>query len=180
MPPKSKISQLPEEIQTLIQTLLRGGESIQTITNKLNELDFDVSRSSVGRYTQNLTEVMSRYKEIAEFAKAMGSNIEDSSHSEISKMNGQLLQAGMFKILMSKDDQVVLDAKEAMQIASALEKLSKSQKLDTDRELIIREEAAKDALKQAAEIMEKTATEAGVSQEKIDSLKEDFLGIKVG
>ncbi|MAI62428.1 MAG: hypothetical protein CBB87_08130 [Micavibrio sp. TMED27] len=180
MPPRSKISTFPDEIKELIQELLRNGKSINSITEKLRELDYDVSKSSVGRYTKKLSEVIGRYKEIHQFAAAMGSRLEDQSSGEIARMNAQLLQGSLFKIMMGDgENEVTLDAKEAMQLASSLEKLSKAQKLDADRELKIREEVRKEALKEATEIVETTVKEKGLSADMVKELKEKFLGVKL-
>lgn len=178
MPPKSKISAFPDEIKELIQKLLKNGQSIDLITEKLNELDYDVSRSAVGRYTKNLSDVIARYKEIHHFAQAMGASLEDQSTGKIARMNAQLLQGSLFKIMMGDGEgEVTLDAKEAMQLASSLEKLSKAQKLDADREFKIREEAEKTARTQAAESAATIAKKEGFSADTVNKIKAEILGV---
>lgn len=179
MPPKSKISKFPDEIKGLVKKLLKDGASIEKITNKLNELDYDVSRSSVGRYTKNLNEVIERYQEIHHFAEALGSSAEDKSHGEIARMNSQLLQGSLFKVMMgdgTKD--VTLDAMEVMRLATALEKLSKAAKLDTDRELQIREEVERQTKLEAFKAVDKVAKSQGITKETVSKIKAEILGAR--
>lgn len=180
MPPKSKISKFPDEIKSLIKKLLKNGASIEKITKKLNELDFDVSKSSVGRYTKNLTEVIQRYQEIHHFAEAMGSKLEDKSHGEIARMNAQLLQGSLFKIMMGDGEkEVTLDPKEAMQLATSIEKLSKASKLDADRELQIRAEVEKQTKLEASKAVEKVAKKEGFSVDTVNRIKSEILGVEI-
>lgn len=179
MPPKSKIEQLPAEIQDLVNQLIRNGKSIDTITAKLKELDVEVSRSSVGRYAKSFNEVMDRYKEIEHFAGIFGSSFEDKSHGEIARANSLLVQGSLFKLMTGDGEkEITLDPKEAMQLARTLESLAKASKLDTDREMKIRADAEKRAKEEAAKAVDKVAKIQGLSKDTVSAIKSQILGVQ--
>jgi len=85
------------------------------------------------------------------------------------------------KLMIGQDDEegVVLDPKDAMFVATALEKLSKASKQDLDTQLIAaREEERTATMEKASKIVESTAKEKGLSAEMVAELKKKFLGVR--
>ena len=180
MPRPSSITRLPTQVREKISVLRDQGRTIDEILAHLEQLDVDVSRSALGRHLKKQAQVAEQIRRSRQLAEAVGCQFGDEETSKVARTNIELLHSLMMKFMIGNDDEtaeVVLDAKEAMFAATALEKLSKASKLDVDRELKIREEARKEAMKQASEIVEKTGREKGLSPEMVDKLKREFLGI---
>lgn len=137
---KSSIDRLPKEVRELIGELRQHGRTIDEILAKLRELDVDVSRSALGRHIQqNVDALHERLHESRAVAEAVMGRIEDSSAGQVARINIELMHASLLK-LMSSDESAALDGKEAMFLATALQKLASASKVDLDRELKLRAE----------------------------------------
>lgn len=177
----SSIDRLPPNIRELIAELRQQGRTIDEIRAKLEELDIRVSRSALGRHTQEVDRLYERLRESRVVAETVMSRIEDSTAGQVARINIELMHAALLK-LMSGD--VALDGKEAMFLATALQKLASASKVDLDRELRLREEVARQAKAEAARQLDDAtaaaapAGEKGLSPERIAQLRRDFLGVR--
>ena len=179
MPRQSSIKQLSDPIIKKIHTLKDQGRSLDEIMACLDKLDVEVSRSALGRYTLQRDKVMENIRKSREMAKAIAQEFGDESDDTITRTNIEMLHGLIMKGLAGNgEEDVILDAKEAMFMATALEKVTKASKLNADRVIKIREESAKAAIKEASKIVETTAKEKGLSKEMANELKKKFLGIK--
>lgn len=181
----STIDRLPKEIRQRISSLRGQGRTIDEIKAKLDELDLDISRSALGRHLKKQAQVAEQIMRSRQLAEAVSRQFGDAETSQVARTNIELLHSLMMKFMIGGEDEdaeIVLDAKEAMFAATALEKLSKASKLDVERELKIREEAEKEAMKKAASIVETAAKdkEKGLSTEMVNELKAKFLGVPNG
>lgn len=175
---KSTIKRLPVEIVNKIHSLTDAGLTLDEIMGALDKIDVDVSRSSLHRYLKNRDRVLERVRQSREMAKAIAQEFGTETDDTVARTNIEMLHAIIMKGLSGDGEtDVVLDAKEAMFMATALEKVSKASKLTTDRILQIRDEAKKEAMKQASEIVDKAAQGKGLSPEMVNELKTKFLGI---
>lgn len=178
----STIDRLPKKIREKITFLRDKGRTIDEILENLEQLDVDVSRSALGRHLKKQKQVAEQIRRSRQLAEAVGRQFGDSETSQVARTNIELLHSLLMKVMIGGEEEteqdVVLSPKEAMFAASAIEKLSKASKLDVDRELKIREEAEKQALKKAADIVDKTGKEKGLSAEMVNELKAKFLGVK--
>lgn len=179
MPKRSSVSRLPDEIRQKISHLRDQGRTLDEIMNALEALDVDVSRSSLGRYVKKQAQVADQIRRSRELSEAIGRQFGDDKTSRVARTNIELLHTLMMKLMIGGEDEteVVLDAKDAMFAATALEKLSKASKLDVEERLKVKEEARKEAMTAAAEIVDKTGKEKGLSAETIQELKSKFLGV---
>lgn len=178
----STISKLPKAIREKITSLRDQGRTIDEIMVVLDELDVDVSRSSVGRHLKKQKQVAEQIRRSRQLAEAIGREFGDSETSEVARTNIELLHSLSMKLMIGGEDEqeVRLDPKDAMFMATTLEKLSKASKLTVEQQLKIKEEAKKEAMAQAADIVEKTAAkEKGLSAEMVNELKSKFLGVPV-
>jgi hypothetical protein len=90
------------------------------------------------------------------------------------KVNISLAHGLLSRLMFTSDGQMAtLDAKEAMFVASSLQSLSSAAKNDTERELKVREQMAKEAAKAAA----KVAKAQGLTREAVDLFTSEILGL---
>lgn len=182
MPRPSSISRLPDEVRSKIAVLRDQGRTLDEILNHLDMLNVEVSRSALGRHLKKQAQVAEMIRRSRHMAEAVARQFGDQETSKVARTNIELMHSLMMKLMIGEeeDKEVVLDAKDAMFVATALEKLSKASKLDIDRELKVREEAKKEAMAQAAAIVETTAKEKGLSAGMVEELKAKFLGVPNG
>lgn len=175
----SSITKLPVKVREKIGALREQGRTIDEILEHLEKLDVDVSRSALGRHLKKQKQVAGQIIRARQMAEAISSKFDGSESGKVARVNIELLHSMMVPLMIGGDDgeTVVLTATDAMRIATTLEKLSKASKIDVDRELKIRAEAEKDALKKAADIVDTTAKEKGLSTEMAEELKRKFLGV---
>lgn len=178
----SKIDRLPAEIRELIGKLRRDGRTIEEIKAKLDELDIDVSRSSLGRHTQELDKIMAEIERSRGISEAVIDKLGDEPESRSARLNVELMHSLLTRCLMGGDEPIELDAKEAMFLATAIDKLASASSKDVDRlakiEKRAMEKARREADEAAATALETAASKGGLSKEKIAALKADFLGMR--
>lgn len=178
----SKIDRLPEEVREMIGKLRRNGRSIDDIMRKLGELDLDAlgisdtdmpSRACVGRHVQELdalAEEMRRQKTIAEAMVERGLVIDQG---QTAKLNISLAHGLLTRLLFNNGSVTTLDAEEAMFVCRSIQSLTSSAKADTDRELKVRQQLAKEA----AEAARKIATDMGLTRDAVELFQREMLGL---
>lgn len=177
MPKKSSISRLPKEIKDGVQLLIRQGCSIDEITAHLHQLDQNVSRSSVGRYTKKVGDTMRRYAEAQEIAASCIAKLGENPNGDVGRLLAEMLKSLAFQFMANKGDEEVdtLDAKDIMFLAKSIKDLEGANKLSIEREKTIRAEVAK----LAANTAEKIAVSKGLSKADANFLRAEILGINV-
>lgn len=177
----STISRLPPEVKDRIASLRDQGRTLDEIMQVLNQLDVGISRSALGRYTKKMDRVASDLRKTREMAQAVARQFGDKEVSQVARTNMELTHTLLMKLMIGGDDdeqEVVIDAKEAMFIATALEKLTKAGKVDFDTQLAAaREQERRDATVKAAEKAATTARSKGLSEETINAIKSSILGV---
>lgn len=181
---RSSISQLPRELVDLCHRLIREGATIHQITDKLNELDADVSKSAVGRYVKNAHEQMQRYRDAQEVAGMWVEQIGENPKGDVGALCGQLLtgiahstldQISMQQIQAEKEGKPrPMKAMDLMLLAKALESMESTTKRNLER----RERIERQALERQAKAAEKVARKQGMSAEQWAQIRAEFLGIK--
>ena len=177
----SSISRLPKEVREKISELRDRGRTIDEILAHLEELNVEVSRSSLGRHLKKQAEVAEQNRKSRALAEAVGRQFGDEETSKVARTNIELMHSLLMKCFIGGDaddaEEVTISAKDAMFMATALQKLSQASKLDVDRELKIREEERKHAVKEAADVAVKTAREQGLTKEAVAQIKAGILGV---
>ena len=177
----STISRLPEEVREKIAKLREEGRTIDEILLALSALDVEVSRSSLGRHVKKLDEVTKDMHRARAIAAALGRSFGDAETSKVARTNIEILHSMVMQLMVGGDDEgaVKLVPKDAMFLATALEKMAKASKSDFDQQLKAAEEIARRAEREkAAETVEKEVRKAGLSAETVDAIKAKILGVK--
>ena len=176
----STISRLPENIREKIVLLRDQGRTLDEIMAALDALDVNISRSSLGRYVKKHEVVAENLRKSRALAEAVGRSFGDAETSKVARTNIELLHSLMMKMMVGEDDDAVvsLDAKEAMFLATAIEKATKASKADLETQLKARlEQERRQTLEQAATVAADTAKKQGLSKETVDAIKKNILGI---
>lgn len=171
---KSTIDRMPAEIRDTIARLREKGRTIDEIRDKLGELDVEVARSTLGRHIKRIDAVYERVKESRAAAEAIMSRLGESADNRTARLNIELMHANLSDLLMGEDgEEVTLDPESAMFLGRTLRDLATASKYDVDREVKVRQQAAKDAAKAASG----AAKKAGLSEEAIAQIESQVLGI---
>jgi biotin operon repressor len=179
---QSSIRRLPAEVRELIGDLRERGRTIDEVLEKLRELDVEVSRSALGRHVKQLDAIGAEIRRSRTIAEALVRRYGEAPESRTARLNIELMHAFINKLMISEDGEIVsLDAKEAMFVATALQKLAQASKQDLDREAVLRQEFAQKLDRKLAEAEAELADGAGSGtadpKEVLRRIREEVYGI---
>lgn len=194
MPRKSNITRLPPEIRDLIGNLRGQGRTIDEILAKLNELDVEVSRSSLGRHLKSMAAIAERIRRSREVADSIVRRFGEAPESKTARANIELMHSIIMEVAGAAPEgeegdeenegrSVTLDPMQVMLLSKSLDHLGKAERTSIDviekasaaAERKARAEAARKldgAIKEAA-----AAGEKGLSAERAAQLRRDILGM---
>lgn len=176
----STITRLPDEIRAKITELRDKGHTIDEILTVLNTLSVDVSRSAVGRYIKKQGQVAEELRRSRALAESIGRSFGDVESSKVARTNIELLHSLMMKLMIGTDDQteVSLDPKDAMFLATALEKVAKAGKSDFEVQIkAALEQERRATTEKAAETAVAEAKKQGLSADTVNAIKASILGV---
>jgi len=175
---KSAIDTLDAAIKSQVLAALGDGATIDDIVDLVRELGGNVSRSSVGRYSQRFAELSKQQRDMRSVAEAFGREFGGPDDMQ-GRMMVQLMTTVMTRAVMpiATNDEVELSTKELMEMGRAVKDITSAAKIDIEREARIRDEEGKRAKKAAADNAEAAGRAAGASEETIRRIKASILGI---
>jgi hypothetical protein len=185
MAQRSTIDRLPEDQQQQINALCADKrKTLDQLVEELQKVQLDepVSRSALGRHRLKIEEVAQAMRESRDMAKMLRAEMGDLADDEQSQINYEMLQGQIFKAqraMLVGDVEPENMIKELRQLSDALQRLSAARKLDTDRIMRIKQEAAKATAQKAATVVEKALrTDApGLSADTVKSIMTQVLGV---
>jgi len=163
----STIKRLPPQLRTAVDDALKRGCTIDEITSMLAGLGANVSRSAVGRYTQEYREFADRHRDIATFAQAFGTEFGTGDDKQ-SRLLVQLMTSIATRAaipLATGEDAEQISGKELSAYARAVKDILGAAMIDTTREAKIREEEAKRVRRAAADAAVAEGRKAGAGEE---------------
>ncbi len=173
MPPRNKVYTLPEPIRAWLDETLaaNGGQQFAALEAQLKAKGFAISDSALQRYHANDLEPRLKALKLAtESARTVAAAIGESDGSTMLEALTALCQERLFSLLMEVD-QDNLDGGMMSKLARAISDLAKAS-INVKKHVA---DARAKALQEAAATVEKTATQAGVSQETIQMIRRDVL-----
>lgn len=178
---QSKVARLPEEAREAIGSLLKAGRTLDEIMAKLDELKIPASdmpsRSGLGRWAKQHSAIVEEMQRQAAIGEALVSRFGEAGDTRTARLNIAMMQGILTRLMFSEDGApAVLDAKEAMFLASALKSLTGASKDDTEREMKIRKDAEARARAEAAKAVEQVSRAAGLSEDLINTMKARVFG----
>jgi hypothetical protein len=182
---RSSVEQLPKELADLCHRLIREGRTIHEITDALNDLDAEVSKSAVGRYVKSAREQMAHYREAQAVAGQWVSQLAENPGGDVSALLAEMLKTVAFRTLADIGSENGPKGKDGrpkapnpmdiMLLAKAIRDMEASTKASIER----REKIERQALERQAKVAEKVAKKQGMSPEHWAQLRAQFLGIPV-
>jgi len=104
-PRSSKIRRLPKALKEQLHTMMDAGHTLDEIVVHLNKLGADVSRSGVGRYTQQVEKVAARIRSSREAAEAIVAKLgEGADEGRMGRALTQMVQTLAFDHFSRKAD----------------------------------------------------------------------------
>lgn len=170
----SSIQRLPAAIRELIGSLRSRGHTIDEILEHLRELDVDVSRSALGRHTQQLDTIGEQIRRSRWVGEALIERLGEAPESRQARINIELMHSLIMDLLAGEGGETVkLTPESAMLLATSLSRLAAAHKSDVDRELKLRERVAT----AAADKVEEVARGAGLSGDTVEQFRRAILGV---
>lgn len=170
----SSIKRLPPELRKELDRLLGDGRlTIREITAHMQQLGASVSKSSVGRYSQDYERVAANIRMAREMAQAIGRELDVMSDGDAGRLAIESLQATLLRVQMRLVEDDELDAKMIADLARAAKDLASGMKSSVEVEIKVRDRAAREAARAA----ETTARSEGLSESTVEKIKASILGI---
>ena len=176
MPPKSKIYALPAPVQAWLDETLasNGGQQFKALELKLADKGFKISDSALQRYHANdLEPRLQALKLATESARTVAAAMGENDGTMLEALTG-LCQERLFNLLMVVDPDNV-DGAIMAKLARAISDLAKAS-INVKKFV---QDARTKALNEAADQVQKTAKAAGATDEMIERIRADILGIGV-
>lgn len=185
MPKRSKIFDLPPELRDELNERLvtNGFQDYDALVDWLSERGFNMSRSAVHRYGQNLQqefeEAMGDVKKTTQMAKALSESDADTQ-GHLVDATARIVQEQLLRITIALRKAEHEPEKAAKYIASVthaladIGRMSLGQKKWAEQ---IRSEERKRAMEDAAQAAEKSLHNQGLSADVVANIKREILGI---
>lgn len=178
MPPPSKISLLPEPLRAALdRKLIDGGFSgLVALAEWLTDQGFEISKTTVGDYSQALKRRLAAIKASTEAAKLIAQAAPDEA-DERSGASISMVQTSLFEALLAMEE-----ATEAPDPAARVEILTKAARglAELTRASVTRNKWAAEVhakASAAAEDIKKIASKGGLSEEAIAAIDAKIMGI---
>ena len=184
---QSSIDRLPEDIRENLHELLRDPRVTQLdATKKINEIlakegsGERVSKSAVNRYDQQMRKHGERMRQAREVADMWIGKLGAGPQGKLGHLVNEMLRTLSFDLVLTMQegeidaDNAPAVAKMLKDMAIGMEKLERASSENVKREEAIR----KQALADAADVVEETATQQGLSKDQAAFWREKVLGVK--
>jgi hypothetical protein len=180
---KSAVDKLPKKLRDKLIEMLHDPAVTQAeIVDAINAEAGEplISKSSMNRYAQKMKHFAEKNRQAKEIADAYIDKYGSENRQTLGKVINEQMRVAIFD-LMGEFDEIRADgdtkATEAAdmlyKISRGLKELEQAEKLNAERTQHIRKEALADA----AEIVEKEAKSAGLDETALDIIKRKILGI---
>lgn len=171
MPKPSSIEILPQAVKEWLDTTLveKNFSGYQLLENELKERGYQISKSAIHRYGQNFEKRLAAVRLSTEQAKA----IVDASPDDEGAMNEalmRLVQDKLFSILM--DLQIDPEKVNFTSLAKAVAELSRASVTQKKWTADVKKKA-----QETASVVALAAKKGGLSDETVDQIKRQILGI---
>lgn len=177
---KSSITALPVELRDTLDRLIREGRyTIDEITEHINQLGAEVSRSAVGRHHLKVTSQMENFAKAREMATAWVEKFGDAPQGDVGQLLIQMLQTIAFQNLgdMTGDEGGKVGPMDLMLLSKALQSMVSAEKTSLERQLKIREETRKQVMAEVEKRVNDGAKAAGMGPEQAAFWRQQVLGV---
>lgn len=179
----SRVDRLPDEIRDQIARLREQGWTIDELLTRLRELDVDVSRSSLGRHVKGLDEISADIRAARAMATDIVAAIGEGGENRIVQANIELLHAAVLdmhrRAKAEGTDGPASTPTGAMQLARALDSLTKARRQDLAFVEQVEKRVAERARADAAGAAETEGKKRGLSADTMAAIRASILGVSV-
>lgn len=167
-----------EDREELNRKIGAGSWTIDELLEWLNALDYEISRSSLGRHTSKINDIGKKLRESREITEALVSELGDSAtQGKQGRLLVEMTRNIVFDLLVKiQDEKLDIDSKDVAMLGKGLAELGRALRLDQDFEERIRTQIEKEVRESAASSVEKIGREKGISQDTIDAIVNGALG----
>jgi len=174
----STLDRIPDELRKLFRRLVRDGHTIKEITDKLNELGAEVSKSAVGRKVKDVKEEIAEFVKAQEIASQWLTQIDERPDSDVGRLLPELLK--MIALQTLRDMQSTVgggDPKakkpkpmDLMLLAKSIRDLEATTKASAERIEKVERAMVERATKKVGEV----GAQAGISQASIERIQQEL------
>ena len=182
----TRLKEYAPEIRELVIKLRKQGRSIDAIRAKLEELDVDIPRSTLGEFTKEIDAVAAQMEESRIFADAIVNRFGEDPESKTVRLNMQMMQTVIYKSLrkiMSAEaegkDNDGLTTRQLQELSKTIANMTQAAKTDAEFIAKVREEARKDACEKAAEAVTVAGKQQGLNESQVAFIRAEILGVEV-
>lgn len=183
MPERSSVRRLPDELRSEVDRLLTDGRyTLDQIVAHVRKLGADVSRSALGRYSQQIDQVVEDMRLTREMAQAVGRELTDLVDDDATQLLVGSLQALLLKARMQVSSGTEIAPKDVADLARAAKDLQTALRSRAHLHAVVRKEMAVEVAKQtalAAKNIDRMAQENGLSAALAAQLRREVLGVRV-
>ena len=170
----STITELDPAIKNAVDTAIREGRAtIDKIVSMIKEMGGDASRSAVGRYVANAREQLEEYQQAQQVAAVWVDKIGKEPQGDMGRLLIEMLRLIAYKSVGGMSQ---ASPEDLMFLAKALKDIGGADKLMVDRSINVHKLMQLEAAKVAAQVG-KTAKKAGMSDETVELIRSQILGI---
>lgn len=179
----SSIDLIPEDLRVRLNQALRDRRfTQQQILDQINELLVDrgkpeVSRSALNRYSMQIESKGSQMREARAAAEALCSGLDARGNGDLTQAVSELVRTLAFDHLLAMQDGEV-DVDVLNKVALLTQRIELASTRGIQREQLIRDEARRQALEDAAKAVEDAAVQQGLSAEQADFWRKQVLGVE--
>lgn len=175
MPPKNKVYTLPEPIRAWLDETLaaNGGQQFAALEAQLSAKGYKISDSALQRYhAGDLQPRLQALKLATESARTVAAAMGENDGTMLEALTG-LCQERLFNMLMAIGPESDIDETVMAKLTRAISNLATAS-INVKKHVA---DARAKALQDAADTVKKAAARAGVSEETIQVIRRDILGM---
>lgn len=156
---KSTIKRLPPQLRKELDRLLTSGQyTLDQVVAHLRTMGADVSRSAVGRYSQEFEEVAKHLRESREIAAGFARELGELPEGDMGQVLVELVRSVVFRVAMRQTDKAEDIAPiELARLAKAVKDLASGAKTSVDMEVKIKEQARREMAEETKATLENAA-----------------------
>ncbi len=175
---KSTLETLPQSVRAAIARARENGATYDDIRDQLDAMGHPVSRSAIGRWGKNYSEIAKRHRDMRAVAEVFAKDFGDGDNAEGKLLLQTLTSIGARMVMpIAQGDEIEMTPRDFLTMSKATQNLFASAKSDTDRDAKLRAESAREAREKAADDAVTAARAAGASEETVALVKARILGI---
>ncbi len=173
---RSSLEQLPPSVLEAVQAAIARGTTTDDIVAMLEEAGAPRSRSAVGRYRLQYSDLARQQKQVTAVAQAFAKDFGEGDNAS-GKLLIQLINSIAVRAVMpiASGEEVEMSGQEIHFLARAVKDLLSAAKIDTDRDEKVRDITKRAAAKAA----EDEGRKSGADEETIRRIKSRILGIEI-